>query len=216
MHACRGVLAPDFWEITARSARVAGQVGKAKVSDRSTLTSSAAGRYATALFELAQEAGALDEAERDLNALGSAIDESSDLTALISSPIYTRAQQGNAMAAIADAMGLGDLVRNLIGLMASKRRLFVLPELISIFAELMADHRGEITAEVTAARPLSEAQQAALAEKLGAATSKQVKLDIAVDDALIGGLVVKLGSRMIDTSIRSKLAGLQNAMREVR
>lgn len=186
------------------------------MSDRSTLTSSAAGRYATALFELAQEAGALDETERDLTALGAAIEESDDLTSLISSPVYTRAQQGSAMAAIADAMGLGELVRNLIGLMASKRRLFVLPELISIFAELMADHRGEITAEVTAARPLSEAQQTALAEKLGTATSKQVKLNIAVDEDLIGGLVVKLGSRMIDTSIRSKLAGLQNAMREVR
>jgi len=185
------------------------------VAETSSLSSTAAGRYATALFELASEGGALDRTEQDVAALGEALKASADLRALISSPIYNRDEQGRAMAAVAGAMGLSDLVRNVLGLMASKRRLFVLDELIAIFARLMAEHRGEVTAEVTAARALSDAQRAGLAATLKSAIGREVKLNVTVDEAIIGGLVVKVGSKMIDTSIRSKLASLQNAMREV-
>lgn len=181
----------------------------------STLVSSAAGRYANALFELASEGDALSQTEQDMEALGQALEASDDLRTLVASPIYTRDEQARAMASVAEAMGLSELVRNVIGLMASKRRLFVLDEVIEIFAELMAQHRGEVTADVTAARALSEAQQAALAETLKSAVGREVKLKLTVDERIIGGLVVKVGSKMIDTSIRSKLASLQNAMREV-
>ena len=185
------------------------------MADTSTLTSGVAGRYATALFELALESGALEEVEGDLDALKTAIAESDDLADLIRSPLYGRAEQAKAMAAVAKAMGLGQTVTNLVGLMASKRRLFALPQVIDMVAALAAEHRGEVTAQVTAARELSDAQVEALKAKLAGATDRTVKLDISVDPALIGGLVVKLGSRMIDTSIRSKLAGLQTAMKEV-
>ena len=181
----------------------------------STLVSSAAGRYATALFELAGEADALERTEADTEALGQALEASDDLRALLSTPIYTRDEQGRAMASVTEAMGLSALVANLVGLMATKRRLFVLGQVIDIFARLMAEHRGEVTAEVTAARALSDGQQAALVNTLKAAIGREVKLNLTVDEGIIGGLVVKVGSKMIDTSIRSKLAALQNAMREV-
>jgi F-type H+-transporting ATPase subunit delta len=189
--------------------------GRLYVTASSSLVSSASGRYANALFELASEGDALAQAEKDMEALGQALETSDDLRTLMHSPIYTREEQGRAMASVGEAMGLSALVRNVIGLMASKRRLFVLDEVISIFAQLMADHRGEVTADVTAARALSKAQQNALAKSLKAAIGREVKLNTTVDESIIGGLVVKVGSKMIDTSIRSKLASLQNAMREV-
>ncbi len=189
--------------------------GRGNVAESSTLVSSAAGRYATALFELASESDALGQTEQDMEALGQALEASDDLRTLLTTPIYTRDEQGRAMASVAEAMGLSALVGNVIGLMASKGRLFMLGEVIDIFAKLMAVHRGEVTADVTAARALSDAQQAALVNTLKAAIGREVKLNVAVDEGIIGGLVVKVGSKMIDTSIRSKLASLQNAMREV-
>ena len=180
-----------------------------------SLTAGAAGRYATALFELAQEAGSLEQAEADLTALGAALEESSELSDLLKNPMYTRTEQGAAMAGVADKMGLSALVKNVIGLMATKRRLFAVPELIRVFQGLMAEHRGEVTAEVTAARALSDTQSAALVEQIKSAIGRDVKLNVTVDESIIGGLVVKVGSKMIDSSIRSKLASLQNAMKEV-
>lgn len=180
-----------------------------------SLTSGAAGRYATALFELAREAGQLDRADADLEQVAESLDESPELTDLIGNPVYTRAEQGKAMAAIAERMGLSDLARNVIGLMAQKRRLFALPEMIAQFRALLAEHRGEVTAEVTAAHPLSDAQASALADKIRASMGQDVKLNVRVDKDIIGGLVVRVGSRMIDSSIRAKLARLQTAMREV-
>ena len=185
------------------------------MSESSTLVSSAAGRYATALFELASESDALPQTEKDMEALGAALESSDDLRALIETPVYTRDEQARAMAAVADAMGLSPLVKNVVGLMASKRRLFVLDEVIEIFAKLIAEHRGEVTADVTAARKLSDVQTKALGETLKAAIGRDVKLNLTVDESIIGGLVVKVGSKMIDTSIRSRLASLQNAMKEV-
>ncbi|MGF1446064.1 MAG: F0F1 ATP synthase subunit delta [Pikeienuella sp.] len=185
------------------------------MSDTATLTSTVAGRYATALFELAQEAGALDQVAADLETLSETLAESADLRRLIASPLYGRDDQGRAMRAVSDRLGLGALVGNVIGVMAGKRRLFALPDVIADFRALLAEHRGETTAEVTAARPLSEAQADALTKTLGGALGRTVKLDVKIDPAILGGLVVKVGSRMVDTSIRSKLAGLKNAMREV-
>ena len=185
------------------------------MTDSSNLVSSAAGRYAKALFELAGEGDALSQTEQDMEALGQALETSDDLRNLLTSPVYSRDEQSRAMASVAEAMGLSTLVRNVIGLMASKRRLFVLDDVIEIFARLMAEHRGEVSADVTAARALSDAQKAALAESLKAAIGREVKLNLTVDEKIIGGLVVKVGSKMIDTSIRSKLNSLQNAMKEV-
>ncbi|MEO1493946.1 MAG: F0F1 ATP synthase subunit delta [Pseudomonadota bacterium] len=185
------------------------------MSSSTSLTAGAAGRYATALFELAQDSGSLDQTEADLKAVSEALGESSDLADLIQNPIYTRAQQGAAMAAIADKMGISELVKNVIGLMASKRRLFAVPRMISDFETLMAEHRGEVTADVTAARKLSAAQTKALTKEIKDATGRDVKLNVEIDESIIGGLIVKVGSKMVDSSIRSKLTNLQNAMKEV-
>ena len=180
-----------------------------------SLTSGAAGRYATALFELAREAGELDRAETDLDQLDEAVRSSPELADLISNPVYSREDQGRAMGAVGDRMGLSQLVRNVVGLMASKRRLFALPQMIAMFKALLAQHRGEVTADVTSAHPLSDAQRNALADRLKASLGSDVKLNVHVDNDIIGGLVVRVGSKMIDSSIRSRLARLQNAMKEV-
>jgi F-type H+-transporting ATPase subunit delta len=181
----------------------------------SALTSGVAGRYATALFEIARDGNLLDEVERDLREIETIHANSADFREILANPVYTRVQQADALAAIAQAMGLGTTVASTLGLMAKNRRLFVLPELVAQVKGLIAAHRGEVTAEVTAPTTLTEAQTTALAEKLKASVGKDVKIDVTVDESLIGGLVVKVGSRMIDTSIRSKLSALQNVMKEV-
>lgn len=180
-----------------------------------SLTSGAAGRYATALFELAREADGLDRIEGDLNRLAEALEESSDLADLIRNPIYTRTEQGKAMGAVVEHMKLGQMVQNIVGLMAMKRRLFALPQMIAQFRALLANHRGEVEARVTTAHKLSDAQRDALAGKLKDSLGRDVKLNVGIDKNIIGGLVVRVGSKMIDSSIRSRLARLQNAMKEV-
>ena len=174
-----------------------------------------ASRYAQALFELAKETGALDVLERDADALQDALLLSADLTALITSPVVEREDQARAMAAVAARMGLSPLMTNTIALMAQKRRLFVLPHLMADLLRRIAEEKGIVTAEVTAAAPLSDAQVTALTASLRARAGKDVTLRTTVDASLIGGLVVKLGSSMIDTSIKAKLAALQNSMKEV-
>jgi len=180
-----------------------------------SLTSGVAGRYATALFEIARDGNLLDEVERDLREIETIHANSADFREILANPVYTREQQGKALAAIASAMGLGQTAASTLGLMAKNRRLFVLPELIAQVKGLIAAHRGEVTAEVTAATTLTQAQLDALSAKLKESVGKNVKIDVTVDESLIGGLVVKVGSRMIDTSIRSKLSALQNVMKEV-
>ncbi len=174
-----------------------------------------AGRYAQALFELAKETGALDVLEADADAMQDALLLSPDLAALISSPLVEREDQARAMAAIAAKMGLSTLMSNTIALMAQKRRLFVLPYLMADLLRRIAEEKGVVTAEVTAPAALSDAQVTALAATLKARVGKEVKLKTTVDESLIGGLVVKLGSMMIDTSVKARLAALQNAMKEV-
>jgi F-type H+-transporting ATPase subunit delta len=183
------------------------------VSDRSPV-SGVSGRYATALFELADESGQLEEAERQVGVVAEALAESADLRRLVDLPIYSRDEQGKAMAAVCDAIGVGAPVKNLIGLMASKRRLFALTDVIRGFNALLAERRGVVFAEVRSAAPLSADQRAALARTLGEATGSEIRLEETVDESLIGGLVVKLGSRMIDTTVRSQLNQLQTAMKE--
>jgi F-type H+-transporting ATPase subunit delta len=179
------------------------------------LTSGVAGRYATALFDLARDGGRLDAVETDLAAVEAALAESADLRGMIASPVFSREDMGAAVKALAARMNLGPEVANTLGLLAVNRRLFVLPALIATMKAKIAAERGEVTAEVTAPRPLSEAQSAALSAALRERVGKEVGLRVSVDEGLIGGLVVRIGSRMIDTSIRSKLAKLQNVMKEV-
>lgn len=185
------------------------------MANASSFTSGIAGRYATALFELVKDQGALDALSSDIDGLRTALEASDDLQGLIRSPVYSREEQRGAITALAERMGLSSLTRNTLGLMAAKRRLFVLPAMLDQLAALIAAHRGEITAEVTAAQPLSDAQSAALSQALKASYGKDVIVKTAIDPSLIGGLVVKVGSKMIDTSIRAKLNTLQNAMKEV-
>lgn len=185
------------------------------MSEPVSISSGIAARYAVALFELAKDGKTLGAIESDAEALDAALTDSADLRSLIASPVYSRDEQGSAIAAVARKMGLSDLTANTLALMASKRRLFVLPQLVRALREKIAAEKGEVTAEVTSARALSQAQSEALASTLKARFGKTVKLKASVDESLIGGLVVKVGSKMIDTSIRAQLAALQNAMKEV-
>lgn len=179
------------------------------------IASGVSGRYATALFELAKEQDSLDAVEGDLSNLADALDASEDLRALISSPLYSREEQSDAIAGLIKSMKLGKLAGNTLALMAAKGRISFAPRLIADFKSLLAAERGEITADVASATPLTDAQTDALREKIRAAIGKDVSLTVNVDESLLGGLVVKVGSRMIDTSIRSKLASLQTVMKEV-
>lgn len=173
-------------------------------------------RYAQAVFDLAREAGALDKLETDVSALDGAVRESSELRAMMASPVVARSEQEAAIGAVAAKLGLGDVLTNTLRLMAQKRRLFVAPALVSQLRAMLAEEKGVTTAEVRAAQPLSDEQRARLSEALKASSGKDVEVEVTVDESLIGGLVVKLGSRMIDTSVRAKLAALQNTMKEVR
>lgn len=195
--------------------RAAQKTGRVDVSEPVSISSGIAGRYATAVFELAREAKGLTALEKDVEALDGALAASADLRTVISSPVYTRDDQGRAIAAIAAKMGLSQVLTGTLGLMAQNRRLFVLPQLLSALRDMIAAEKGEVTAEVWSAQPLTAAQSKDLAASLKKTVGKTVKLKAAVDDSLIGGLIVKVGSKMIDTSIRSKLASLQNAMKEV-
>jgi len=185
------------------------------VSEPASISTGIAARYATALFELARETGGLGALEADVSALQVALTESADLRSLISSPVYSRDDQGRAVAAISKEMALMGLTSNTLKLMAANRRLFVLPQLLVVLRDQIAAAKGEVTADVIAAKALSAKQATALAKALSKSFDKKVQLNVAVDQSLIGGLVVKVGSKMIDTSIRSRLAALQNAMKEV-
>ena len=185
------------------------------MSEPASISAGIAERYATAIFEIAKENNDLAGLEAGLNDLAAALDDSAELRDLISSPIYSRADQETAITAVADKMGIAEVLRKSLGLMAQKRRLFVVPQLIAALRALIAEERGEVTAEVVSAKPLTKAQTEKLAKTLTARVGQTVNVNATVDEALIGGLVVKVGSKMIDTSIRSRLDSLQNAMKEV-
>ncbi len=185
------------------------------MSEPASISRSIAERYATAIFEIAKENDDLDGLEVSLNDLGAALGESADLRNLISSPLITRAEQGSGITALAKKMDLASVIQNALALMAEKRRLFVVPQLIDALRALLAQERNEVTAEVISAKALSQAQSDKLAKTLTARVGKRVTINATVDESLIGGLVVKVGSRMIDTSVRAKLNSLQNVMKEV-
>jgi len=189
--------------------------GRDDVSEPASVTLGIAARYASAVFDLAKETKALPALEADATALTDALILSPELGAMIASPVVTRDEQAAAMAAIAKKMKLSTLTANTLALMADKRRLFVLPQLLTQLAARIAEEKGEMTAHVTSATPLSAAQSKKLAETLKAKVGKTIKLNTTVDETLIGGLIVRLGSTMIDTSVKAKLAALQNAMKEV-
>tara|TARA_R110002049_G_scaffold29972_3_gene102075 strand:+ start:24851 stop:25492 length:642 start_codon:yes stop_codon:yes gene_type:complete len=185
------------------------------VSEPASISTGIATRYATAVYELAKEANKVKAVEGDLDALRSALDDSDDFRSLIHSPIYTRDEQAGTIDALAKKMSLTPMMTHTLALMAQKRRLFVLPQLVAALREIIAVDKGEITADVVSAKALTKTQADKLTKSLNATTGKTVTLHATVDESLIGGLVVKVGSKMIDTSIRSKLNSLQNVMKEV-
>ena len=185
------------------------------MSEPASISTSIAGRYASAVYEIAKDANAVTAIENDIAALQAALSDSDDFRALIHSPIYTRDEQATAIAALAAKMGLSETMSNTLALMAQKRRLFVVPQLLATLRDVIAEDKGEVTADVVSAKALTKAQADKLAKTLKASTGKVVTLNATVDESLIGGLIVKVGSRMIDTSVRSKLNSLQNAMKEV-
>ena len=189
--------------------------GRENVADSASMSSEISARYATAVFELAKETDSLSAVERDLDALDAALDASPDFRLLITSPVYTRSEQEAAVAALAGRMELSETVSRTLALMAQKRRLFVLRQLVAAVRGMIAAERGEVTADVTTPVHLAQGQLDRLAGELATALGKDVKIRQAVDKDLIGGLVIRVGSRMIDSSIRSKLLNLQNAMKEV-
>lgn len=174
-----------------------------------------AGRYATALFELALDANAVDSVRADLARFDAMIVESPDLSRLIRSPVFSADEQMRALTAILDKAGIGGLAAQFLKLVASNRRLFAAHGMIQGFNALVARHKGEVTAQVTLAEPPSEAHLAAIKNTLNAVTKKDVQVEVNVDPAIIGGLIVKLGSRMVDSSLRTKLNALKHAMKEV-
>jgi F-type H+-transporting ATPase subunit delta len=180
-----------------------------------TGVSGLAERYAAALFDLADERHGLDEVATDLRQLRAMLQQSGDFQRLIRSPILSRDQQGTAIKAIVERAGISPLVRDFLAVVARNRRLFAVPAMIEAFLAELAARRGEVNAEVTAALPLSEAQLAALNEQLRRSIGSRVTVDVRVDPALIGGMIVKVGSRMVDGSVRSKLQRLQLAMKNI-
>lgn len=183
------------------------------MAGETTVVSGIAGRYATALFELAHEQGKLDAVAADMADLARAIGESADLRRLVRSPVFGRDEQARAMAAVLQGAGADELTLKFVGLVAQNRRLFALADMARDFRRLLAAHRGEIAASVTSAYELSDAEVSAIKSELSAAMKTDVDVERVVDPAILGGLVVKVGSRMVDSSLRTKLQGLKLAMK---
>ncbi len=177
------------------------------------IKASLAGRYASALFDLAAEQGNVSAVESDLEKLEAALVESADLRAATTNPQLSRSAQGAAVAAVAKVLGLSDLTTNFLGVLASNRRLAALGDMIRAFQTIAAAQRGEVSAQVTSAHALSDDQLAVLKDKLTAREGRTVKLKSSVDPDLLGGLVVTIGSQRIDGSIRTRLNSLANAMK---
>lgn len=174
-----------------------------------------AGRYATALYDLGSSAKALDATAKDLRDLQAMIDGSADLQRLIRSPLNTRDDQWTAMEAVLRKAKAGDLTRRFIGVVAENRRLFALPAIIERFLRLLAERRGELTAEVTTANKLTAKQQTDLAGALKKELGAKVAIELKVEPAILGGLIVRVGSRMFDSSLQSKLQRMQLAMKGI-
>lgn len=180
------------------------------------IVSGMAGRYATALFELALEEKALDKVRKDLDSFSALLAESPDLVRLVRSPVFGADEQARALAEILKRAKIDGLAASFLSVVAQNRRLFAVPQMIRAFRALVARHNGEVMADVTAAEQLSDAHLSALKGALNTMTGKDVNLNLKIDPAIIGGLVVKLGSRMVDSSLRTKLNSIKYAMKEAR
>jgi F-type H+-transporting ATPase subunit delta len=181
-----------------------------------TIVSGMAGRYAAALFDLAREANTIDAVKGELDRFDALIGESPELGRLVRSPVFSAEVQLRALAAVLERAGIGGLTEKFLKLVTSNRRLFAVRDMIKVFRALVADQKGEATAEVTVAEALKDEHVAALKSALKAVSGKDIDLSIKIDPAIIGGLVVKLGSRMVDSSLRTKLNAIRHAMKEAR
>lgn len=206
--------APCWWFFDAAN-QVIILVGLLSVSNEGSIVAGIAGRYATALFDLAVEDGAIDAVAADFDALGELLANHEDFGGVVRSPLISREDQGRALAAVLEKAGAHVLTRNFIALVAEKRRLGALGDIIRDFGKLLARHRGEVSADVISAQALSDAQSAAISDQLRASLGQKVKINATVDASLIGGLIVKVGSRMIDSSLATRLANLERKMKEV-
>lgn len=180
------------------------------------IVSGMAGRYANALFDLARETNAIDAVKADLERFDTLVAENPDLNRLVRSPVFSAAEQLQALSVLLDRAGIGGLTAKFIKLITANRRLFAVRDMVRAYRKLVAEHKGEATAEVTVAEQLKDEHLSALRAALKSVSGKNVDLDIKVDPTIIGGLVVKLGSRMVDTSLRSKLNAIKHAMKEAR
>jgi F-type H+-transporting ATPase subunit delta len=183
------------------------------VSSESSAVSGVAGRYAAALFELAEEQKKLDEVAADIATIRALLVESADLRRLVASPVLGRDAQGAALAAVLEKAGVSEMTRNFAAVVARNRRLFVLDSMCVGYRQLLASARGEMTAEIMTAEPLTDAQQASLEQELRTAMGSKVTLETRVDASLLGGMIVKVGSRMVDSSLRTKLQRLELSLK---
>lgn len=177
--------------------------------------SGVAERYAGSLFDLAAEQGAVAEVEATLTRFEALLTQSEDLARLVRSPVFSAEEQAKAIAAICDQMGIGGLAGNFLRVVAQNRRLFAVPDMVRSFRQLAAASRGEVAAEVTSAHALTSEQEQELKATLKQIAGKDVAIGLTVDPSLLGGLVVRMGSRQIDTSLRTKLNSLKFALKEV-
>jgi F-type H+-transporting ATPase subunit delta len=184
------------------------------VAGENPTVSGVAGRYATALFELARDERTVDVVKADLDRFDAMVAESTDLTRLVRSPVFSAEEQLKALSAILDAAQLTGTAAKFLKVLAVNRRLFVVRDVIRTFGVLVAAFRGEATADVTVAEPLNDKNLDALKTALKSVTGRDVSLNVRIDPAIIGGLVVKVGSRMVDSSLRTKLNSIKNAMKE--
>lgn len=185
------------------------------MAQSSSPISGVAERYASSLFELALEEKSVAKVEADLDSFERMLSGSADLARLIESPVFSAEDQARAISAIVAKAGIGGLAGNFLRVVAQNRRLFAVPGMIRAFRRIAAEHRGEVSAEVTSAHALTPAQQAELKATLKGVAGKDVAFNVTVDPSLLGGMVVKLGSRQIDTSLKTKLNSLKLALKEV-
>ena len=176
--------------------------------------SGVSGRYATALFELARDQNSVDAVEADLNKFDALLNESADLKRLVRSPVFSAGAQSKALDAVLAKAGIGGVSANLLKVLTANRRLFAVADVIRAYRALVAKFKGEASAEVTVAEALSDKNLDSLKAALKSVTGKDVALNVKVDPSIIGGLVVKLGSRMVDSSLRTKLNSIKHAMKE--
>jgi len=176
--------------------------------------SGVSGRYATALFELARDEKSIDAVLLDLDNFNALLDDSADLRRLVRSPVFSADMQVKALTIVLDRAGITGISANFLKVLTANRRLFAIADVIRAFRALVARFKGEVGAEVTVAESLSDKNLDALKDALKAVSGKDVTLNVKVDPSIIGGLVVKLGSRMVDSSLRTKLNSIKHAMKE--